>query len=127
MTPIQLIKESLALLTRVLDEAFGQGPESDLRRASICRHGRNVLDLGQDVLALELENRSSASRIIVRPMIESLYRLAAAVKRPTFAAEKLVAELEQEVERIQKWIAVAQSNDFESEMAETTTLLIAYA
>jgi uncharacterized protein DUF5677 len=127
MTPIQLIKESLALLTRVLDEAFGHGPESDLRRAFIYRHARNVLDLGQDVLALELQNRSSASRIIVRPMIESLYRLAAAVKRPTFAAEKLVAELEQELERIQKWIAVAQSNDFESEMADTTTLLTAYA
>jgi hypothetical protein len=126
MTP-KLAEESLALLTRVLEEAYQRAPENDLRGAFIYRHARNISDLGDDVLALELEERSGASRIVVRPMIESLFRLVAAIKNPAFAAEKLVAELEDEVERIRNWIAVDRSNDFQSEIGETISLLIEYA
>jgi len=127
MTPPELAEESLTLLTRVLDEAYRQAPENDLHGAFVYRHARNISDLGDDVLALELLERTSASRIVVRPMIESLFRIVVAVKRPEFAAEKLVAELEDEVERIQNWVAVDHSNDFQSEMGETTALLTEYA
>lgn len=60
-------------------------------------------------------------------MIESLFRIVAAIKRPEFAAEKLIAELDDEVERIQKWVAVDDSNDFQVEMGETAKLLTEYA
>lgn len=127
MTPAELAEESLSLLTHVLDEAYHRSPENDLRGAFVYRHARNISDLGADVLALEQQARSSASRIIVRPMIESLFRLVAAIKLPAFAAEKLVAEVDDEIERIQKWIKVDQSNDFQSEMADTVASLTEYA
>jgi hypothetical protein len=60
-------------------------------------------------------------------MIESLFRIVAAIKRPGFAAEKLIAELEDEVERIQNWVAVDRSNDFQNEMSKTTALLTEFA
>lgn len=110
MPPPELAEQSLALLTRVLGEACESEPENDLHGAFVYRHARNISDLGEDVLALELQERSSASRIVVRPMIESLFRLVAAVKCPAFVAEKLVAEIEEEVERIQNWIAVDRSS-----------------
>ena len=127
MTPFKLAEGSLALLARVLDEGYQRGPENDLRAAFIYRHTRNIFDLGGDLLALELLGRTSATRIVVRPMIESLFRIVAALKNPSFAAEKLVAELEDEVQRIQQWILVDDSNDFHSGMEETTKLLTEYA
>jgi hypothetical protein len=67
--------------------------------------GATFAKLGDDVLTLEGRNRSRASRILVRPMIKSLFNLAAAVRNRAFAAEKYVAELEDHFERIKKWIA----------------------
>lgn len=65
MTPPELAEQSLALLTRVLAEACVDASENDLHAAFVYRHARNISDLGDDVLALELQGRSSASRIVV--------------------------------------------------------------
>ena len=127
MTPQELAEQSLNLLTRILNEAYQHAPENDLRSAFIYRHTRNILDLGEDVLALELQDRSSSSRIIVRPMIESLFRVVASLKTPNFAAEKVVAEIEDEIERIQNWILIDRSHDFQHEMCDTLQLLRDYA
>lgn len=126
MTPRKLTELSLELLERILNEAYQRAPENDLRSAFIYRHTRNISDLGEDVLALERQERTSAARIVVRPMIESLFRIVAALKKPSFAAEKLIAELEDEGERIQKWIQVDRSIDFQHEMAETLQMLTDY-
>lgn len=127
LTPPELAERSLALLTRILDEAYQRAPENDLRSAFIYRHTRNISDLGDDVLALEIQGRTSAARIVVRPMIESLFRIVAALKKPNFAAEKVLAEIEDEVERIQNWTQVDRSHEFQREMSETLQLLIDYA
>jgi hypothetical protein len=63
MTPLELAEHSLALITRILEEAYERASEGDLRAAFIYRHTRNICDLGEDILVLELENRSSAARI----------------------------------------------------------------
>lgn len=123
----ELVEQGLGLLGRILDEAYERAPENDLRSAFIYRHARNISDLGDDILALELEDRTSAARIVVRPMIESLFRIVVALKNPSFAAEKVVAELEDEVERIQNWVRVDSSHDFQHEMAETLQLLTDYS
>jgi hypothetical protein len=43
-------------------------------------------------------------------MLESL-NLAAAVKKPEFTIEKCVAEYEEEIRRIKRWVAAMQSFD----------------
>jgi hypothetical protein len=127
MTPLELAEHSLALITRILEEAYERASEGDLRAAFIYRHTRNICDLGEDILVLELENRSSAARIVIRSMLESLFRLVAAVKEADYASEKLIAELEDEVERIRNWIAVDRYFDFGDEMRETIEGLADYA
>jgi hypothetical protein len=127
MTPYELGDESLALLINVLDEAYQRASDNDFRSAFVYRHTRNISDLGKDVLALDAEHRTSAARIIVRPMIESLFRVVAAVKRPNFAKEKFVAELEEEAEHIRNWTEVDRTSDFKSSMSGTLQALADYA
>jgi hypothetical protein len=114
----ELTRQSLALLRRILGQAPGPIAQEDPRWAFIFRHGRNICELGDDVLALEGRNRSRASRILVRPMMESLFNLAAAVRDRAFAAEKYVAELEDHIERIKKWIESDGSDQFQAEIDE---------
>jgi hypothetical protein len=118
MTYPELTKQSLALLRRILGQARDRIPQEDPRWTFIFRHGRNICELGDDVLALEAQNRSRASRILVRPMLESLFNFAAAINNRDFAAEKYVAELEDQTERLKKWIAQDQPGTFEAEIDE---------
>lgn len=127
MRPHDLLAQSLTLLYRVLDEACQRLVDAEVRTAFIYRHARNIYDLADDLLALEIQGRTSTARIVVRPMLESLFRLVAAVKRPSFAAERLVGEIDDEVERIERWIKTEYSTDFQKEMAETLSLLSATA
>jgi hypothetical protein len=62
----RLTEQSLALLRRILAQARDRIPEEDPRWAFIFRHGRNICDLGDDVLALESRNRST--RCSSRPL-----------------------------------------------------------
>ena len=114
----ELTEQSLSLLRRILEQAHSRIPEEDPRWAFILRHGRNICELGDDVLFLERQNRSRASRILVRPMMESLFNLGAAVKNSTFPAEKYVVELEEYTERIKKWVATDQPGAVQAEIDE---------
>jgi hypothetical protein len=60
-------------------------------------------------------------------MIESLFRIVAAIKEASFAAEKVVAEIDDEIERLRRWIEVDQTGDFDASMAETRAELIAFS
>jgi hypothetical protein len=101
MTSFKLAEDGLALLAQVLNEGYQRASQNDLRAAFICRHTRNIFHLGDDVLALQLQGRTSAAPIVVRPMIENLFRFVAALNNPSFAAEKLVAEPKDAVRRCQ--------------------------
>jgi hypothetical protein len=108
MTLLQVAKQSLALLRRILGRERDRFAKEDLPftnspPAFIYLHARNICELGDDVVALEATNRSRAARILVRPMLESLFSLVAAVKDPSFPARKIVAEQEDEIERIKVW------------------------
>jgi hypothetical protein len=73
---------------------------SPTRRRPLSIFTHATCELGDDVVALEAANRSRAARILVRPMLESLFSLVAAAKDPSFPARKIVAEQEDEIERI---------------------------
>jgi Family of unknown function (DUF5677) len=123
MTPHELAQQSLDLLNQILEETRQLYGEKNFRLGFIYKHTQNIFDLGEDVLALELQNRSSSSRIVVRSMIESLFKLAAAIRNPSFAAEKAIAEIDDEIERIGKWLEVEHENKFSTDMDETLKLL----
>lgn len=117
-SPLQVVNASFELLERILNEAYDRNPEDEVRGSFVYRHSHNILVLGRDVLALELENRSRSSAIVVRTMIESLLKLVAAVKNPAYAAEKFVSELEEDVEKLKKWDTIQPNETDESYVSE---------
>lgn len=105
MNPERVCTASYRLLLNVLEEAYLDHKDGDLRQAFIYRHAQTILRLSEDVFHLEADQRCYSSAIVVRVMVESLFNLAAAVKDPRFAAEKVIWELDDEVNRMRKWIA----------------------
>lgn len=122
MTLLEVTNRS-ALLRQILERERGRFAKEDLPFTSsppafIYLHARNICELGDDVLALEAAKRTRASRISVRPMLESLFSLVAAVKDPTFPARKVVAEQEDEIERFKVWTEEDQLLEFQGKLEE---------
>jgi uncharacterized protein DUF5677 len=123
MTLLQVTKQSVALLRRILEQERDRFAKEDFLLTSsppafIYLHARNICELGDDVVALEAGNRSRAARILMRPMLESLFSLLAAVKDPSFPARKIVAEQEDEIERIKIWSEEDHEHDFGDKFQE---------
>ena len=96
----QVIKESFALLEKVLEESASLGSDGDYREAFIARHARNIYCLGQDVLFLLDSGRLDSCPFIVRAMLESLFKLIASVKQSDAAVQILISEVEADIERM---------------------------
>lgn len=98
MTPQKISEASLALLNTILDEGHQLSPETpDLnssRMAYCYRHGCNISRLGDDMLFLLSSGRFIAAKMVIRPMIESMFCISASYRVQTFHVEKLIAELE---------------------------------
>ena len=112
----ELTRRSLAFLRRLLEPIGDRFSKIDSLFTSppafIYLHARNIYELGNDVLALKLSNRSRAAQILVRPLLESLFSLAAAAHEPTFPPKKMVAEYEDDIERFEKWIEQDHHDEF---------------
>ncbi len=104
----QLVTESFDLLAKVLEEAYlqSQATPGDLREAFVYRHARNICQLGQDVLCLEPRGQSDSSPIIVRAMLESLFKMVAATKMADASVGIVLTEVEEEIAHINQWIRV---------------------
>src|SRR5690242_17704365 len=100
----QIAEQSFSLLGRVLDESIAWQNREDIRRAFVYRHARNIYQLGRDVIVLLDSSRLDSCPVIVRAMLESLFKLVAAVKRPEAAVEILISEVEDDLGRITKWL-----------------------
>lgn len=96
----EVVKESFSLLGKVLDESNTFGEESDYRHAFVYRHARNIYQLGQDVIFLLESGRLDSCQVIVRAMLESLFKLIAAVKQTEAAVQILISEVEADLERM---------------------------
>jgi len=95
---------SLELLDRFLEDTYSKSfKEEDCRLAFIYRHTRNIWDLGNDCLFLHRNGRMSAAFILVRPLLESLFNLCAAVNNVGFAVEKLLHEIDHDIRKLAKW------------------------
>jgi hypothetical protein len=117
----ELTNQSLRLLESILDRAHERLPANlDFTSCPefIYIHGENICELGKDALVLEKQNRSRASWILVRPMLESLFALAAADRNPGFPPRKLNAEWKDENKRIRKWIDEEHRDEFQPVLEE---------
>src|SRR5713101_2627443 len=107
---LTVLQDAVELRLLTLDEAARkvEDPESkNVRRAFINRHAWNILDLALDVLRLGRGSSLGSIYLLSRPALESLFKLAAAVTDERFAAEKLVAEVEEEQAKLKKWRGAA--------------------
>jgi hypothetical protein len=96
----EVIRESFSLLGKVLEESNSFGLESDYRLAFIYRHSRHIYHLGHDAMFLLKSGRLDSCPVIVRAMLESLFKLIAAVKKPEAAVHILISAVEADVERM---------------------------
>src|SRR5262245_28470509 len=90
----RIAEESFSLLGRVLDESIELKSEENVRIAFVYHHARNIYQLGQDVIFLFEAGRFDSCPVIVRAMLESLFKLIAAVKQPDAAVQILTSEAE---------------------------------
>ena len=98
----KLIEDSFGLLRKVLVESSKVKGEPDYRMAFICRHTRSIYRLGQDIMFLLKANRLDSCPIIVRAMLESLFKLVAAVIKPETAVQIFISEIEGELKWMKK-------------------------
>jgi hypothetical protein len=96
----EVIDNGFGLLKSVLVEAAEIGGEWDYRTKFVYRHARNINQLGHDVLFLMESGRLESCQVIVRAMLESLFKLIAAVKQPEAALQIFISELEADAERM---------------------------
>jgi hypothetical protein len=103
---LEILKEAVELLGKMAKESgarFSTVEKKDIRRSFINRHAWNVHDIARDVLVLGEHGDLRSIYLLSRPALESLFKLAAAVAMPDFAAQKVVAEVKDEQEKIKKW------------------------
>jgi hypothetical protein len=111
-TQLTILEEAVSLLKEALDEATKKLPipeEKNVRRAYINRHGWNIHDLSADVITLGRAGNLGSIYLLARPALESLFKMSAALNEENFAAEKLVAEVEEEREKFESWRASGES------------------
>jgi hypothetical protein len=96
----EIIDNGFGLLDSVLSEAAEIGGEWDYRTSFVYRHARNINQLGQDVLFLMESGRLESCQVVVRAMLESLFKLITAVKQPEAALQIFISELEADAERM---------------------------
>ena len=109
---LSILAESVELLRGLLEEWAGRQSGSkakDIRRSFINRHAWNIHDLAEDVLVLAEAGKLGSIHLLSRPALESLFKLGAAVKDEKFAAQKVVAEIEEERDKVGYWRAAAEA------------------
>lgn len=107
MTPHELAETSVKLLRSVLEEGDSVIPAKNIRARYIYHQALNIYELSKDVLFLDKANRTRASRLLVRPMFESLFCMKAAMDMKTFVEWKAIAEMNHIIDKIDKWVLTA--------------------
>jgi hypothetical protein len=100
----QIVEKTFRLMGQILDESISLKNGVNIRDAFVYRHARNIYQLGNDIVFLLESNRLDSCPIIVRSMLESLFKLVASVKEPNAAVQILISEVEDDISRITKWL-----------------------
>jgi hypothetical protein len=119
---VAILREAVDLLGGILQgwrERLVGAEAKNIRRSYINRHAWHVYALGGDLLVLAAAGRLGSIHLLSRPALESLFKLAASVADEGFAAQKVVAETEEEAGKIRNWLKGAPA-----EWASTLTKMI---
>jgi len=103
----EVIKRSIGLLGKILVESSVSKDDENMQTSFVYRHANNIFSLGEDTIYLLQSSRSYSCPIIVRAMLESLFKLVAAIKTPDMAVQIIISELEEDCDRIArfpKWL-----------------------
>jgi hypothetical protein len=100
----EVVKRSFAVLDKVLEEASDLKNDDNIQLSFIFRHAENILRLGEDVVFLLESSRPRSCPILVRVMLESLFKLVAAFNEGTSAVEISISEIEDDRDRVTKWL-----------------------
>jgi len=97
------IERSLGLLHKILIESIASKDDGNMQTSFVYRHASNIFHLGEDTICLLQSGRSYSCPIVVRSMLESLFKLVAAIKAPDTAVQIIINELEEDCDKIAKF------------------------
>lgn len=100
----EVVARSFNLLKEILNASPAMKNDDDLQLSFVYRHTSNILQLGNDVVFLLESGRPRSCPIIVRVMLESLFKLVAAFNNGTNAVQIIVWELKDDSDRMRKWL-----------------------
>lgn len=101
-----MLQKAVSMLDTTLamvDEKIAEEQGKDIGRSFVYRHGTYIRDLAMDALVLGREGRWASIYLLARPAMESAFKMAAAVVDREFPAQKVVAEVEEERKKLEKW------------------------
>ena len=104
MEPDELAKRSFNLLGKILAESIAAKNDDNKQISFAYRHANNIFCLGKDTIYLLESGRAYSCPIVVRTILESLFKLVAALKIPDAAVQIIIYELEEDCERMTKWL-----------------------
>jgi hypothetical protein len=112
MTPFELGEVSNKSLHLLEHEFIRDGviPVDQLQKAFIYLHVRTISGLMDDILFLESYPKTTVARCAVRPMMESLFNMGAAIRDESFVFNKVAWEID-------RWISIQESMAEETHIA----------
>ena len=118
-----IVAHSLDLIEHFTEDAYNKSmKDEEYRLAFIYRHTRNICDLGNDCLFLYGSGRTSGAYILIRPLLESLFNLCAAVNNEKFAIEKFLYEIDHDIRKLTKWKDLYGDSAIDDSMAILSTI-----
>jgi len=99
-----VVKRSFDLLGKILAESDASKDDDNMQTSFVHRHASNIFHLGEDTVHLLQSGRAYSCPIVVRAMLESLFKLVAALKISDAAVQIIISELEEDSERMTRWL-----------------------
>jgi len=105
--------QCIDLLAEFLNDAREAAPSENppIQQVFVYRHANNIATLADDVHSLRADDRIGSCFILMRSLFEGLMNLVAAVKCPSFAAEKMISEIEHDIDKVTKWQDAEQESE----------------
>jgi hypothetical protein len=100
----EVVKRSFELLDKILTESIASKNDDNMQTSFVYRHANNIFRLGKDTFFLLESGRAYSCPIVVRGMFESLFKLVAALKVSDAAVQIIISELEEDRDRMTKWL-----------------------
>ncbi len=106
MTPYDVINEAVEDMDALLCSKSLCIDEEDITSCYIFHHASCLLETSRDAITLERLGRNRSSKILIRTIIENLYKISASVQNQSYPVESFIAEIDERILKMEKWCAV---------------------